>query len=193
MKPSTARTRPRSTNLLQMLLTLAGARDELGGVHPKRNVGLLGSRSDWMSGFRGAFIFGELCGRGTHLSWLLKNGIDIDIDRYWYWVPVPGTCYHIIYHWYFTSIEIQIKFSGWPLPKFGWKILLVITKGLAGNGGVNVVACYSMVTAVLVKKPVMIGKVLSVTTSLCEGIIGCRAELAGLERRSFLDGYTNRN
>ena len=55
------------------------------------------------------------------------------------------------------------------------------------------VACYSMVTAVLVKKPVMIGKVLSVTTSLCEGIIGCRAELAGLERRSFLDGYTNRN
>ena len=34
-----------------------------------------------MSGFRGAFIFGELCGRGTHLSWLLKNGIDIDIDR----------------------------------------------------------------------------------------------------------------
>ena len=29
---------------------------------------------------------GELCGRGTHLScaWLLKNGIDIDIDRYWY-------------------------------------------------------------------------------------------------------------
>ena len=28
------------------------------------------------------------------------------------------------------------------------------------------VACYSMVAAVLVKKPVMVGKVLSVTTSL---------------------------
>ena len=27
----------------------------------------------------------------------------------------------------------------------------------------------------------------------CEGIIGCRADLAGLERRSFLDGSTNSN
>ena len=26
-----------------------------------------------------------------------------------------------------------------------------------------------------------------------DGIIGCRADLAGLERRSFLDGSTNRN
>ena len=51
-----------------------------------------------------------------------------------------------------------------------------------------------MVAAVLVKKPVMVGKVLSVTTSLrWDGIIGCRADLAGLERRSFLDGYTNSN
>jgi len=27
----------------------------------------------------------------------------------------------------------------------------------------------------------------------CEGIIGCRADLAGLERRSFLDRSTNKN
>ena len=27
----------------------------------------------------------------------------------------------------------------------------------------------------------------------CEGIIGCRADLAGLERRSFLDRSTNSN
>ena len=27
----------------------------------------------------------------------------------------------------------------------------------------------------------------------CEGIFGCRADLAGLERRSFLDGSTNSN
>ena len=27
----------------------------------------------------------------------------------------------------------------------------------------------------------------------CEGIIGCRADLAGLERRSFLDRSTNNN
>ena len=56
------------------------------------------------------------------------------------------------------------------------------------------VTCDSMVEAVLVKKPVMVGKVLSVTTSLeWDGIIGCRADLAGLERRSFLDRSTNNN
>ena len=51
------------------------------------------------------------------------------------------------------------------------------------------VACYSMVAAVLVKKPVMVGKG-AVGDDVVEwdGIIGCRAELAGLERRSFLDG-----
>jgi len=27
----------------------------------------------------------------------------------------------------------------------------------------------------------------------CEGMFGCRADLAGLERRSFLDGSTNSN
>ena len=60
------------------------------------------------------------------------------------------------------------------------------------------VACYSMVAAkvaaVLVKKPVMVGKG-AVGDNVVEwdGIIGCQADLAGLERRSFLDGSTNRN
>ena len=60
------------------------------------------------------------------------------------------------------------------------------------------VACYSMVAAnvaaVLVKKPVMVGKG-AVGDNVVEwdGIIGCRADLAGLERRSFLDGSTNSN
>ena len=56
------------------------------------------------------------------------------------------------------------------------------------------VACYSMVAAVLVKKPVMVGKG-AVGDDVVEwdGIIGCRADLAGLERRSFLDRSTNSN
>ena len=56
------------------------------------------------------------------------------------------------------------------------------------------VVCYSMVTAVLVKKSVMVGKG-AVGDDVVEwdGIIGCRADLAGLERRSFLDRSTNRN
>ena len=37
------------------------------------------------------------------------------------------------------------------------------------------VACYSMVAAVLVKKPVMVGKVLSVTTSLTMTAKECSA------------------
>jgi len=51
-----------------------------------------------------------------------------------------------------------------------------------------------MVAAVLVKKPVMVGKG-AVGDDVVEwdGIIGCRADLAGLERRSFLDGSTNSN
>ena len=51
------------------------------------------------------------------------------------------------------------------------------------------VACYSMVAAVLVKKPVMVGK----GAVGWDGIIGCQADLAGLERRSFLDRSTNKN
>ena len=60
------------------------------------------------------------------------------------------------------------------------------------------VACYSMVAAkvaaVLVKKPVMVGKG-AVGDNIVEwdGIIGCRAVLVGLERRSFLDRSTNKN
>ena len=49
------------------------------------------------------------------------------------------------------------------------------------------VACYSMVAAVLVKKPVMVGK----GAVGWDGIIGCQADLAGLERRSFLDRSTH--
>ena len=56
------------------------------------------------------------------------------------------------------------------------------------------VACYSMVAAVLVIKPVMVGKG-AVGDNVVEwdGIIGCQADLAGLERRSFLDRSTNKN
>ena len=56
------------------------------------------------------------------------------------------------------------------------------------------VACYSMVAAVLVIKPVMVGKG-AVGDNVVEwdGIIGCRADLAGLERSSFLDRSTNKN
>ena len=58
----------------------------------------------------------------------------------------------------------------------------------------SMVACYSMVAAVLVKKPVMVGKG-AVGDNVVEwdGIIGCQADLAGLERRSFLDRSTNIN
>ena len=60
------------------------------------------------------------------------------------------------------------------------------------------VACYSMVAAnvaaVLVKKPVTVGKVRVGDDIVdCEGMFGCRADSAGLERRSFLDGSTNSN
>ena len=56
----------------------------------------------------------------------------------------------------------------------------------------SMVACYSMVAAVLVKKPVMVGKG-AVGDNVVEwdGIIGCQADLAGLERRSFLDRSTH--
>ena len=47
------------------------------------------------------------------------------------------------------------------------------------------VACYSstMVAAVLIKKPVMVGKGARVGDDEWDGIIGCRADLAGLEKR----------
>ena len=66
---------------------------------------------------------------------------------------------------------------------------------MAGNGGVNgstTVACYSMVAAVLVKKGVGKGAVGDNVVEW-DGIIGCQADLAGLERRSFLDRSTNSN
>ena len=48
MNPSTAKTRPRSTNFLQMALTLDGASEEEGGVHPNRKVGVFGLSKESM-------------------------------------------------------------------------------------------------------------------------------------------------
>ena len=64
---------------------------------------------------------------------------------------------------------------------------------MAGNGGVNG-SILQYGGGGLVKKPVMVGKgAVGDDVVEWEGMVGYRANLAGLERRSFLDGYTNRN
>ena len=55
------------------------------------------------------------------------------------------------------------------------------------------VACYSMVAAVLVKKPVMVGKVASGACSFKATSRFSRVQISSLEGKPFVDRYTNKN